>query len=106
MGNFTRIVNGVLRSFAESNSLTIYDQPLLVVASGAISGQVNGPIVTGTPVTLPLGKTYTAYELEVYLNGQRLEDVVDYSFNSSTAVAFTFDIIVGDLIRFRIDRPA
>ena len=106
MGSFTRIVNGVLRSFQESNSLTIYDQPLLVVASGATTGQVNGPITTGSPVTLPLGKTYTAYELEVYLNGQRLEDSIDYAFNSSTTVVFTFDIIVGDLIRFRIDRPA
>lgn len=106
MGTFTRISNGVLRSFQESNSLTIYDQPLTVVASGAGAGQINGPITAGTPVTLPLGKTYTAYELEVYLNGQRLEDSIDYSFNSSTTVAFTFDIVVGDLLRFRIDRPA
>jgi hypothetical protein len=106
MAKFTRLVNGVLRSFDEANGTSIYDESLLVVASGAVVGQVNGPITTGAPVTLPLGKTYTAYELEVYLNGQRLEDSIDYAFNSSTTVVFTFDIIVGDLIRFRIDRPA
>lgn len=106
MAKFTRLVAGVLRSFDEANGTAIYDESLLVVASGAGAGQVNGPITTGSPVTLPSGKTYTAYELEVYLNGQRLEDSIDYAFNSSTTVVFTFDIIVGDLIRFRIDRPA
>lgn len=100
------LVNGVPRMVDESASPTIYDETLVVVASGAGVGEINGPISTGTPVTLPSGKTYTADELEVYLDGDRLKSVFDYNHNSTTTVTFTFEIVVGDVIRFRIDRGA
>jgi len=89
-----------------SNITTGFNFGDYIYISKAGAGQVNGPISTGVPVTLPSSKTYISNELEVYLNGQRLSSSTDYSFNSSTSVAFTFDILVGDLIRFRIDRPA
>lgn len=107
MGNFLRLVNGQPRSFAESSSLPIYDQPLTVVASGAGANQINGPVTSGTNVTLPSSGTYTGAELEVRLNGQRLEQLLDYSYvgvGSKTQVAFTFDLSVGDRIDFRVDR--
>lgn len=107
MGNFLRLANGVARSFAEGSSITIYDQSLVVVAAGAGAGQINGPITAGTSITLPSSQTYTAAELQIYLNGDRQEPVFDYSYVGSpprTQIQFTFDIVVGDRIDFRIDR--
>lgn len=109
MANFLRLSNGVPRSFAESSSVAIYDQRLTVVASGASgSNQVNGPINAGTNVTLPASGTYTGLELQVYLNGDRLEDTYDYNYVGSgsgkTQVQFTFGLVVGDTIDFVIQR--
>lgn len=98
------LVNGLPRMTAEAGSPTIYDETLLVVSSGASAGEINGPITAGNPITLPTGKTYTGDELEVYLDGDRLKPVFDYTYDSSTTVAFTFEIKVGDVLRFRIDR--
>ena len=106
MGKFLRLSNGVARSFSEANGSPIYDESLVLVASSPGPGEILGPISTGVPVSLPLGESYVAEELEVYLNTGRLEDVVDFNFHSSTQVSFTFDLVVGDRIRFRKDRPA
>lgn len=99
MAKFLRLVNGVPRSFDEASSVTIYDEYIDVVS----------PITTGVPVTLPASGTYDSQELEVYLNGQMLDDVLDYTFEGSpprTQVAFTFDLVIGDVIRFRKIRGA
>jgi len=99
MAKFTRIVNGVLRSFDEAGSLTIYDQSIDVVA----------PISAGTSLTLPSAQTYTSDELEVYLNGTRARAVEDYVYVGSpprTQIQFTFDLVALDVYRFRIDRSA
>lgn len=108
MANFLRISNGVQRSFPESSSLTIYDQSLSVLASGASGpNQINGPITSGTNISLPNGQTYTAIELQVYLNGDRLEPVFDYTYVGvapRTQVQFTYQLEAGDRLDFRIDR--
>lgn len=107
MANFLRLVAGVPTSFAESSSLTIYDQPLTVVASGAGANQINGPVTAGTNVTLPAGGTYVGAELEIRYNGMRLEQLYDYNYVGSgtkTQVTFTFDLQVGDRYDFRVDR--
>ena len=106
MGTFLRLLNGVPRSVAEANGSSIYDESVVVVASSPGPGQILGPISTGTLISLPLGESYIAEELEVYLNGNRAEDVIDFNFSSSTQIAFTFDLVVGDRIRWRKDRPA
>lgn len=100
------LVNGVPRMRAEAAAPSIYDETLEVVSGTAGAGEVQGPISAGTPVTLPDSKTYTGDELEVWLDGDRLVPIFDYTFDSSTTVAFTFEIKVGDTLRFRIDRPA
>lgn len=104
MAKFTRIVNGVLRSFEESGSPTIYDRTISIVASGAVSPDLNGPVTSGTNITLPSGQTYTGDELQVYLNGLRLDDVLDYNTTSSTQIQMTFNLEAGDKLRFYIDR--
>ena len=104
MAKFLTLSNGIPRLQSESSSIIIYDETLEVVSSGAGAGQINGPITAGTPVTLPSGQTYTGDEL--YFSTDRLIPIYDYTFNSSTTVVFTFELKVGDLIRFRIDRSA
>jgi hypothetical protein len=106
MAKKLQLVDGIPRMVEESSSIVIYDQTLLVVASGAGAGEINGPITAGAPVTLPGGQSYTSNELEVYLKTDRLIPVFDYNFNSSTTITFTFQLIVSDVIRFRIDRTA
>lgn len=99
MGKFLRLVNGVQRSFDEASTTPIYDQAIDVAST----------IGTGVPVTLPAGGTYDSQELEVILNGQALDDVADYNFVGSvprTQVAFTFQLEIGDRIRFRKIRGA
>lgn len=102
------LVNGVPRQQTITASApTIYDQSLTVVASGAGANQVNGPVNAGVSVTLPGSQTFTSAELQIYLNGDRLEPVFDYSYVGSpprTQVQFTFQLVVGDRLDFRIDR--
>lgn len=105
MAQVLSLVNGVPKMVQESAATTIYDEHLTVISGTAGANEVSGPISTGSPVTLPGSKSYTGEELEVYLGGQRLEDVFDYNHNTSTTVTFTFDLEVGDRLRFRIDRP-
>lgn len=88
---------------------TIYDQRLTIVASGASgSNQMNGPVTAGTNVTLPSSGTYSGLELQVYLNGDRLESVVDYTYvgvgASKTQIQFTFGLVAGDTVDFVIQR--
>lgn len=108
MANFLRLVAGQPRSFAEGGSTTIYDQPLTVVLSGAGANQINAPVPAGTVITLPASGTYTAAELEIRLNGMRLEQLYDYNYVGAgptrTQVTLTFDLAVGDRLDFRVDR--
>ena len=93
------LVNGLPRMVEETASVTIYDQTYTVVSD----------IGTGVPVTLPSGGTYTSEELEVRLNGVRMDSGIDYNFVGSpprTQVAFKFDLVIGDQLNFRVDRPA
>lgn len=111
MGNFLRLVNGVPRSFAESSATTIYDERLTVVSGApANSNEVTGPVTTGVSVTLPNSGTYSGLELQVYLNGDRIEPVFDYNYvgtgGSKTQIQFTFDLVVGDTIDFVKQRAA
>lgn len=104
MAKFLRLSNGVPRSFDESGSPAIYDRTISILASGAVSPDLNGPISAGTNITLPSGQTYTGEELQVYLNGLRLDDVLDYNTTSSTQIQMTFSLEAGDKLRFYIDR--
>ena len=99
MANFLRLSNGIPRTFAEASSVTIYDQTYDVVSG----------ITTGVAVTLPASGTYTSEELEIRLNGVRMDLGIDYNTVGSpprTQVTFTFDLVIGDQVNFRVDRPA
>ena len=82
----------------ESASLAIYDQGYEVPPGG---------LAAGTPITLPLSRTYTGEELQVSLNGQETEPVVDFNYVGTaprTQISFTFELFAGERVRFRIDR--
>ena len=94
------LVNGIPRMVVESGNISIYDE------STEIGG---GGLSTGSPLTLPNSGQYNSDELEVYLNGDRIENVIDYNYVGTvprTQVSFTFDLEEGDRVRFRIDRNA
>jgi len=109
MGRFLRLTNGVPRSFDESSSVGIYDERLTIVSGApADSNEMTGPVNAGTNVTLPDSGTYSGLELQIYLNGDRLETVADYAYVGAgptrTQVQFTFELVVGDTIDFVIQR--
>jgi hypothetical protein len=98
MAKFLQLISGVPR-MVEVTDPVIYDEGVAVEA----------PVSAGTNISLPGGQTYTSEELEVYLNGTRLESVLDYTYVGSpprTQIQFTFDLVDGDYYRFRIDRTA
>lgn len=96
---FLRGVNGVMRSYDESVSVTIYDQSIAV----------SSLTTAGTSITLPSSGTYDSANLEVYLNGIRLDVVLDYNYVGTaprTQIQLTFDVDSPDVLRFRVDRAA
>jgi hypothetical protein len=94
------MVNGIRRLRTEAGTVSIYDETSTIGVGG---------LTTGSPLTLPSSQTYTSDELEVYLNGQRMDAVLDYNVEGSpprTQISWTFDLVENDLVRFRIDRSA
>jgi len=100
------LVDGIRKMTNAEAPLAIYDQTIGIVASSPTGNELIGPIVAGVDITLPAAQTYddTSEQLEVYLNGLRMEVDRDYNQVSTTQIEFVFDIVVGDSIRFRIDR--
>jgi hypothetical protein len=103
MAKFLRLSNGIPKSFDESGAFSIYDTTLDVVSSTPGAGQIL-PLTAGTNITLPASQTYTGDELQIYVNGLRLDNLYDYNTPNSTQISFTFNLVAGDIIRFYIDR--
>jgi hypothetical protein len=93
-----KLVNGIPRmQIVSVDDVEIYDETILV----------DTVIETGTPITLLNSGTYNGDELEVRLNGQRLESLIDYNYVGSaprTQIEMTFDLEPDDKLRFRVDR--
>ena len=65
---------------------------------------ISSPVTANTPITLPASETYSDVELSIFLNGARLDIPNGYSYVGDiprTQVAFTLNLIVGDLLVFR-----
>jgi len=86
-----------LRFRVEGNPDNIYDQTNVPTAT----------ITAGNAIDLPSGEQYYGNELKVYLNGQFMEDVIDWNPSGSgspyTAIMMTRDVFTTDRIRFRKD---
>jgi hypothetical protein len=100
-----RIDTGTLGPIAAGSTggaASIYDRSLYVVET-PVNPEEIGSVLAGTPISLPLGKTYVGDELQVYLSGQFVEEGIDYLSISSSEIEFLYDISPTDIIRFRID---
>jgi len=111
VGKFLRLVSGLPRMVDESGTPTIYDDYLIVVESGASgANEINlADCESGDEITLPNSGTYDGDNLEVYFNGDRVQDVFDYNWvgtGTRTKITMTFSLNVGDKLRFRVDRGA
>ena len=67
-------------------------------------------VTSGTAVTLPGGQSYLILDqLSIYLNGQKLDPTSttpDYAVSGSspyTAVTFAQNLVIGDILEFRIE---
>jgi len=101
------LVNGVPRSVSAPVYVPIYETSLQLVSGSPGAGQITGPIVAGTNITLPSGQQYNSTDLTVFLNGDRMEAVYDYNYVGTvprTQIQMTFNLVVGDLLVFRVDR--
>lgn len=114
MANYLALVNGVPRQSVLPGTTLIYDQSITIVTSGATPpSSLNGPVTTGTAITLPASGSYTLNansiaNIQVYLNGERLEQVFDWSTSGAgptyTAIQLTFQLEVGDRLDIRSER--
>ncbi len=111
------LISGIPRMQSITVSLPlIYDQSVLIVASGATPPtSLTGPVSSGTAITLPSSGSYTLNansiaNLQVYLNGDRIEQVFDWTTSGAgptfTAIQLTFGLVVGDRLDFRIERTS
>ena len=92
MAKVIKLVSGLLR----------YQEFATSAYEGVLT--VGSTITAGSNVTLPDSGTYTDVDLSVYLNGQRLNYVEDFTYVGSpprTQVQFTFDLYSGDIVTFR-----
>ena len=107
------LVNGFPRQQSTAGQ-AIYDQSILVVASGATPPtSVNGPIAAGTPLTLPNGFSYTlnasgVANITVFFNSTHLEQTYDWLPSGTgpnyTAIQLTFGLVATDRIDVRSER--
>jgi len=92
MAKVIKLVSGLLR----------YQEFATSAYEGVLT--VGSTITAGSNVTLPDSGTYTDVDLSVYLNGQRLTYVEDFTYVGSpprTQVQFLFDLFSGDIVTFR-----
>lgn len=114
MANYLSLVNGVPRSAVLPGTTLIYDQSIsIVVSGGSAPSSLDGPVTSGTAITLPASGSYTLNansiaNIQVYLNGDRLEQVYDWTTSGSgptyTAIQLTFGLVAGDRLDIRSER--
>jgi hypothetical protein len=115
MANYLALVNGVPRQSVLPGTTAIYDQSITIVASGGTPpSTVNGPVSSGTALTLPASGVYTVLSavpnMNIYLNGDRLEYLLDWNTSGAgpnfTAFTLTFGLVAGDRLDLRTERSS
>lgn len=105
---FVKFSNGALRMTELPTPPAIYDQRLTVVSGLPLnSNEIQGPLSSGSILTLPQSGTYSGLELLVFCNGNKLEAAFDYNYVGSgtrTQIQILFDLVVNDTIDFRTER--
>lgn len=109
-------VNGILTALDQP----VYDETIEIVISGATGNQLNGPVPSGTTITIPTNSRLTGSPqqfyvvgkgtLQVFVNGQYLAvfgyangwSEVGAPLSNSDEIVINQQLEVGDLITFRI----
>ena len=92
MSKVIRVISGIPRY--QDFGAVAYDQTYIAIAI----------VTAGTSITLPASGTYLSSELNVFLNGQRMSYLEDYTYigtGTRTQIQFLFDLTTGDLVVFR-----
>jgi hypothetical protein len=101
-----KLINGVPR-MVELTGLPAVLPPIYDETQVILMDQIKDPMNT-VSVGLPGGQSYEGDELEVFLNGQRLEEGVNYTYPDPPGPFFSIimeeSIFEGDRFRFRITR--
>lgn len=102
------LTNGVpvMTDIAVSGSPATDDRLLVVLGAPGNANEITGPIVAGTPITLPNSLDYESGELEVTLNGQTILPVTGWNeigSGTKTQISFNQDLDIDDEIGFRRD---
>lgn len=84
------------------------DTLLVVVGAPGNANEITGPIIAGTPITLPNGLSYETGQLEVTISGQTvLRDTAsgwnEIGSGTKTQISFNKDLDIDDEIGFRRD---
>lgn len=108
------LISGVPRQQTVTVSLPlIYDQSITVVASGASGPNQINASPASTAITLPGSETYTLNtnsvpNLQIYMSGQRLEQIYDWNTVGSgpnfTQFSLTFATVALDRLDLIIER--
>jgi hypothetical protein len=94
---FLTLSGGIPRMQIVSSQNVTGDETLVVGAGGISSSSTS---------TIPNGLEYTDIDLEVYLNGQFLEEGQEYSYVGTAPrnqVQWLINLVEGDRVRFRVE---
>ena len=106
MADALRLVNGIPRTVDIPTGTASTYEGIVTVVSGtpADDTEIQGPVSSGTNITLPASETYTDEELKVFINGNIGYLSSDYSYvgaGSRTQIQILRDLEIDDKIMFR-----
>lgn len=102
MARVMKMVNGISRMVSE----TSFDETITIVQGTPADGnELQGPVTTGTAITLPNSLSYnnSSNELKIFWNGVHLNSEHDFTYESSTTFSLNFDLFVGDTIQMVVE---
>ena len=92
------LITGALFFNTTANSMRVYNGSSWADAGSAVNGTSQRVVYTATASQTSFSVVYDAGFVDVYLNGLKLQIVVDYAGTSGTAIVLTTGATVGDIV--------
>ena len=92
------LITGALYFNSTANSMRVYNGSSWADAGSAVNGTSQRVVYTATASQTSFSVVYDAGFVDVYLNGLKLQIVVDYAGTSGTAIVLTTGATVGDIV--------
>jgi hypothetical protein len=92
------LVTGALFFNTTANSMKVYNGSSWADAGSAVNGTSNRTVFTATANQTTFTVTYDAGFADVYVNGIKLQIVVDYTATSGTSIVLATGATVGDIV--------